>query len=93
MKTLKVWQLAALAIFGVLFLMFLTTAIMGDDWILWLYPVVALVGIGITLWDGPGRKERKQIEAAERARADAEEMERAKRLARKQRKRRDKDNQ
>ena len=91
MKTLKVWQLAALVIFGILFVMFLTTALLGDDWILWLYPVAALVGVAITLWDGPGRKERKQLEATERAQADAEEMERAKRLASKERKRRDKD--
>lgn len=90
MSSLKTWQKVALAIFGVLFLMFLTTAVMGDDWVLWIYPAVALVGMAITFWDGPGRKELKEQEASERARADAEEMERAKRLARKQRRRGDK---
>lgn len=92
MRSLKQWQRVAIAVFGVLFLMFLTTAIQGDDWVYWVYPAVALVGIGITLWDAPGRKQKREQEAAERARADEEEMQRAKRLERRERKRREKGN-
>lgn len=87
MKHLKGWQQVAMIIFGAGFLMFTVTALRGNDWILWLYPAVALVGIGITLWDGPGRKAQKEEQAAERARADKEEMKRAQRMARKQRRR------
>ena len=57
---------------------------------LWVYPAVALIGVGITLWDSPGRKEQREREAAERARADEEEMQRVKRVERKERKRREK---
>lgn len=91
MSSLKGWQKVALAIFGVFFLIFLTTAIQGDNWVLWVYPGVAIIGMLITLWDAPGRKEKREIEAAERARADEEEMERAKRLERRERKRKKKD--
>lgn len=91
MRSLKDWQKVAIVIFGIAFLVFLTTAIQGDHWVFWVYPGVAVVGIVIALWDGPGRKELKEREAAERARADEEEMQRAQKLARKERKRREKD--
>lgn len=87
---MKDWQKISLAIFGAFFLMFTTTALLRDDWVLWVYPGVTLVGVAITLYDGPGRKQRKQEEAMARALAEREELQRAKRLERQARKRRKK---
>lgn len=70
MRSLKPWQQVALLIFAAAFFMFSTTAMQRGEWIYWVYPAVALVGIGITLWDGPGRKTRREEEAARRAREE-----------------------
>ena len=87
---MKLWQKVSLAIFGVCFLMFTTTALLGDDPLMWFYPIVALVGIGITLYDGPGRKEKRRQEGEARARADREELARRKQMERRERRKRGK---
>ncbi|WP_144239916.1 hypothetical protein [Corynebacterium atypicum] len=88
MASLKGWQKIALVVFGILFLMFLTNALLNDGWEYWIYPAVAAFAIGVTLYDAPGRQDLKREAEAERARADEEELRRSRALERKKRKRR-----
>lgn len=68
MASLKGWQKIALVVFGILFLMFLTNALLNDGWEYWIYPAVAAFAIGVTLYDAP-RAPRPQTRGRSRARS------------------------